>query len=213
MIRLIAAASSNGVIGRGGGMPWKHIAEDRDWLLSQIRGGVVVLGRRSFEETNRPLPGAKATVVVTRNPAMVPTTTTTTTTREGPVVTAGSLSAALDEASRLSRRDEYPEGGDGGEAAGGGDRATTWICGGEAIYREAMLLRSAELLYLTRVHAWCDGDTQFPSCHRAFFPETLWAHDGADANYRYTFSVLGRGGDGGAAGRDLVARHPPAQWK
>ena len=84
MIRLIAAASSNGVIGRGGGMPWKHIAEDRDWLLSQIRGGVVVLGRRSFEETNRPLPGAKATVVVTRNPAMVPTTTTTTTTTRWP---------------------------------------------------------------------------------------------------------------------------------
>ena len=210
MMRLIVAVSSNGVIGRGGRLPWKRIAEDQSWLLAQISGGVVVLGRRSFEETSGPLPGVRATVVVTSQPdRIVPPPGTT-------VVTAASLTTALQEAKRLAGGDDEAAASSSSSSSSSSFSSSSsssssssnlvWICGGEAIYRESLLLPRTELLYLTRVHEWCEGDTTFPSCWRSFFPETLWSQDGADENYRYTFSILGRDG---SAGRSLA---PPKAW-
>jgi dihydrofolate reductase len=40
--------------------------EDRAWFKQHVHGGVLVLGRRSFEETNQAIPGVNHTIVVSR---------------------------------------------------------------------------------------------------------------------------------------------------
>jgi dihydrofolate reductase len=63
------------------------------------------------------------------------------------------------------------------------------ICGGQRIYEETLPL--ADRLLLTLVHAEVPGDTWFPEWRHLAWRES-WRRDGADANYRYTFSVLDR---------------------
>ena len=59
---LIVARSENNVIGKNGRIPWDIPGE-----MSQFRGltlgNAVVMGRRTFEEIGRPLPGRKTIVV------------------------------------------------------------------------------------------------------------------------------------------------------
>jgi dihydrofolate reductase len=63
------------------------------------------------------------------------------------------------------------------------------ICGGQRIYEETLPL--ADRLLLTLVHAAVPGDTFFPEWRQLPWRET-WRKDSADANYRYTFSMLER---------------------
>jgi dihydrofolate reductase len=63
------------------------------------------------------------------------------------------------------------------------------ICGGQRIYEETLPL--ADRLLLTLVHAPVEGDTYFPEWRQLPWKET-WRKDGADANFRYTFSILER---------------------
>lgn len=65
MITLVAAVADNGVIGRDGGLPWR-LPEDLRLFKQTTLGGVLVMGRRTYESIGRPLPG-RTTVVVTRS--------------------------------------------------------------------------------------------------------------------------------------------------
>ncbi len=67
MIRLnaIAAMSLNRVIGAGNRIPW-HLPEELRWFKEVTWGGTLVMGRRTFESINRPLPG-RTTVVLSRS--------------------------------------------------------------------------------------------------------------------------------------------------
>lgn len=58
MIAVIAAVAANGVIGRGGRIPW-DIPEDRKHFRELTMGHTIVMGRRTYEEIGRPLPGRK----------------------------------------------------------------------------------------------------------------------------------------------------------
>lgn len=63
------------------------------------------------------------------------------------------------------------------------------VCGGQRIYEETLPL--ADRILLTLVHAKVDGDTWFPEWRHLAWREA-WKREGADANYRYTFSILER---------------------
>ena len=63
------------------------------------------------------------------------------------------------------------------------------VCGGQRIYEETLPL--ADRLLLTLVHAEIPGDTWFPEWRHLPWRES-WRKEGADANYRYTFSVQER---------------------
>jgi len=121
-IRIIAAVASNGVIGLGGQLPWS-IEEDRKWLLENIKSGVFVYGRRSFQETGRPLPGVHSSVVVTRglSSGALPD-----------VHTAPCFDDAVVKARELA-----------------GTERNIWIGGGCQLFREALPVASQ--LFLTKV--------------------------------------------------------------
>jgi dihydrofolate reductase len=86
-VSLIVAVSSNGVIGREGGLPWYLPADLRHFKRTTM-GHHLIIGRRTWEEVGKPLPG-RSMVVVTRRRDFAP---------EGAQV-ARSLEQALEMAS------------------------------------------------------------------------------------------------------------------
>ena len=60
---LIAALGANRAIGVDGGMPW-HLPEDLAHFKATTMGGVLVMGRRTWDSIGRALPG-RTTIVVT----------------------------------------------------------------------------------------------------------------------------------------------------
>jgi dihydrofolate reductase len=88
-ITLVAAYAGNRVIGAGGRIPW-HLPEDFAHFKATTMGGVLVMGRATYDSIGRPLPG-RTTIVVTRNPHWA---------AEG-VLVAHSLEEALEQAASL----------------------------------------------------------------------------------------------------------------
>ena len=65
-LALIVAVARNGVIGRGGALPWR-LPEDLRRFRTLTTGHSVIMGRRTWESIARPLPG-RQNIVVTRRP-------------------------------------------------------------------------------------------------------------------------------------------------
>jgi dihydrofolate reductase len=63
-IALVVAVADNGVIGRGGTLPW-HLPDDLKHFKAVTMGKPVLMGRRTFESIGRPLPGRR-NLVLTR---------------------------------------------------------------------------------------------------------------------------------------------------
>ena len=64
LISLIVAMASNRVIGDRGEIPWKIPGEQK--MFKEITfGHVVIMGRKTYESLNRPLPG-RTNIVITR---------------------------------------------------------------------------------------------------------------------------------------------------
>lgn len=64
-LTLVAAVGRNGVIGDGSAMPW-HLPEDLAFFKRTTMGGVLVMGRGTWDSIGRALPGRR-TIVVTRD--------------------------------------------------------------------------------------------------------------------------------------------------
>ena len=65
MISLLVAASENDVIGKDGQLLW-HLPNDLKYFKNLTWGMVVIMGRKTFESVNKPLPG-RLNIVVTSN--------------------------------------------------------------------------------------------------------------------------------------------------
>ena len=90
IISLVAALATNRVIGVAGGMPWR-LPLDLKHFKRLTTGHTVIMGRKTWDEVGKPLPGRR-NIVITRDPG-----------REFPGAWAvGSLAEAL----RLAAGDE-----------------------------------------------------------------------------------------------------------
>lgn len=61
-ISLIAAMAENGVIGRGGQLPW-HLSADLQRFKRLTTGHTIIMGRKTWESIGRPLPERRMVVV------------------------------------------------------------------------------------------------------------------------------------------------------
>ena len=143
MIKLIVAVAEGGAIGRDGRIPW-DLPEDRRMFRELTMGGVLIMGRRTFENIGGPLPG-RETIVVTSQGQKILKEIVGHIDLQGSVLVAKDLKQAI----RMA-----------------GDRET-FLCGGERIYEEG--LRLAEVLYLTKVELRVEGDTFFPKDFEKYF--------------------------------------------
>jgi dihydrofolate reductase len=65
-VTLVAAYAGDRVIGDHGRIPW-HLPDDFAHFKATTMGGVLVMGRATYDSIGRPLPG-RTTVVLTRDP-------------------------------------------------------------------------------------------------------------------------------------------------
>lgn len=165
-IVLVVAVAENGVIGRGGGLPWR-LKSEMQRFRTLTWGKPVVVGRKTYESfTRKPLPG-RTNIVVTRDRSLsIP----------GAVVTA-SLAAALD----VARGDAMRRGVE--EIA---------VVGGADIYAQTMDV--ADRLVITRVKMEPDGDITFPAIDPSVWYETGRTDHaaGPDDEAGYSIHVLER---------------------
>jgi dihydrofolate reductase len=68
-LALVAAVADDGAIGKAGGLPW-DIPEDRAHFKRLTWGHAVVMGRKTWDEVGRPLPGRR-NLVISRDRALV----------------------------------------------------------------------------------------------------------------------------------------------
>ncbi len=61
----VVAMTPAGVIGRDGDMPWR-LSSDLRRFKRLTMGGVLIMGRKTYDSIGRPLPG-RETIVITRN--------------------------------------------------------------------------------------------------------------------------------------------------
>jgi dihydrofolate reductase len=108
-ISIIASVAENGVIGRGGKLPW-HLSDDLRRFKRLTTGHTIVMGRRTWESIGRPLAGRR-TIVVSRQLDFR--------------IDAGGVqvAASLDDALRMA------------QAAG---EEEVFVAGGAELYREAL---------------------------------------------------------------------------
>lgn len=163
-IVIIAAVAENGVIGRGGAMPWR-LKSDMAHFKALTMGKPVVMGRKTWASLSvRPLP-RRTSIVVTRDPDF---------SAPGALV-ARSLDVALEAA----RGDALRRGTD------------IMVIGGAEIYSQAMSL--AGRLEITRIHMQPEGDTLFPPIDPAFWREaSRTSHapgEGDDAAFEFVSYV------------------------
>lgn len=65
-VKAIAAMSENRVIGKNGSLPW-HLPEDFRWFKEKTMGGILVMGRKTYESISRALPGREIYVLSRRS--------------------------------------------------------------------------------------------------------------------------------------------------
>jgi dihydrofolate reductase len=63
-LAIVVAIADGGVIGKNGGLPWR-IPEDLRHFKAMTLGHAVIMGKRTWQEVNRPLPGRRNIVVST----------------------------------------------------------------------------------------------------------------------------------------------------
>ena len=68
--------SENRIIGNAGDIPW-HLPEEFKWFKQATMGGVLVMGRKTYESIGQPLPG-RETYVLSRQPLDIPGVTSLT---------------------------------------------------------------------------------------------------------------------------------------
>lgn len=133
MISIIVAVDESGVIGSGGKIPW-DFPEDREYFKKITSGGIVIMGRRTFEEIGFPLPNRYNIVVsVSRNFS------------GENLRTAVSLDNALELAENYARENNIDN---------------IFLCGGEKIYEQGM--KYVQRMYITEIKGKYQGDAFFP---------------------------------------------------
>ncbi len=134
LITLVVAVAENGVIGRGGGLPWRMSADLKTFRRLTM-GKPLIMGRRTFQSLKKPLDG-RDNIVVTRDPGFK---------AEGAIL-APSLEAALAKAEQCARQRGVDE---------------VMVIGGAEIFAASLPL--AGRIYKTEVLGSPAGDTFMPA--------------------------------------------------
>jgi dihydrofolate reductase len=142
-IVLVAAIADNGVIGDGGGLPWR-LKSDLAHFRATTMGKPVVMGRKTYLSIGKPLKG-RSNIVMTRDRSLA---------QPGILVVPN-----LDVAIAAARGDALRRGVD--EVA---------VIGGAEIYAQTLAL--ADRIVVTRVHANPAGDSMFPTIDPAVWVES-----------------------------------------
>lgn len=135
-IAQIVAISRNYAIGKDNQLPW-HLPADLQHFKNLTQGGIVIMGRKTFESIGKPLPN-RISIVITQNV---------------------DYQADFDNVYIVHSLDSAIELGKG--LAGEKGLDTLWVIGGEQIFRQALPM--TERLEVTHIAIdVADADAFFP---------------------------------------------------
>lgn len=157
---MIAAMSSNRVIGKNNDLPW-HLPDDFQFFKDKTHGHYVIMGRRNFESLPKkfkPLPN-RTNVVLSRNDQFQ---------AEG-IITVKDLNSALHLAKEAGETEAF-------------------IIGGGQIYEIG--LSYADCIYLTEIDANIIGDTYFPEFDKSHWREVERIHHKVDERHAFPFDFV-----------------------
>jgi dihydrofolate reductase len=160
------ARARNGVIGKGGMLPWR-LKSDLAIFRAVTMGKPVIMGRKTWDSLPRkPLIG-RTNIVLSRDGSFDP---------RGCVVCE-----EFGEAVSIAREQAQEDG-----------RDEVCVIGGASLF--ALALEKARRLYLTEVHADVEGDVTLPSLDETRWREVRREeHPASEADqYAFTFRVLER---------------------
>jgi dihydrofolate reductase len=98
-ISIIVAASTNNAIGKNNQLLW-HLPNDLKFFKNTTWGMPVIMGRKTFESVNKPLPG-RINIVITRQAGW----------KADGVITAADLNEALQKAAATNCKEVFIIGG------------------------------------------------------------------------------------------------------
>ena len=165
-IALVVARARNGVIGRGGDLPWR-LKSDMALFKASTLGKPVIMGRKTWDSLQkRPLPG-RTNIVLSRDGAFEP---------DGAVVCE-----RIDEALEIGREQAEEDGA-----------ADVCVIGGSQVFELAM--PKARRLYLSEVQADVEGDALFPAFDESAWREVRREEHpaGEGDDFPFVFRVLER---------------------
>ncbi len=160
VISLIAAVSSNRVIGKDNDLPWK-LPDDMKYFMETTKGHHVIMGRKNYEsipDKFRPLPN-RSNIVITRQANF----------NAPGCIVVHSIERALDIANNNGESEVF-------------------IIGGAEIYKQG--LANTQRMYLTEIDATIDGDTFFPDFEKNDWIETSRIPHEADDRHQYEFDFV-----------------------
>lgn len=141
IVSLIAAQSTNRVIGINNTLPW-DIPEDLNYFKEKTRGKVIIMGRKTFESLPKLLP-KRFHIIISRQSASA--------TVQENVLWVNSIEQALEAARKLIP--SWPE--------------EVFIIGGGEIYSQSLPFTNR--IYLTQIHQEFKGDAYFPEFDKTVF--------------------------------------------
>ncbi|NMB84039.1 dihydrofolate reductase [Candidatus Roizmanbacteria bacterium] len=165
-INIIAAIGKNRELGKNNRLLW-HISDDLKRFKKLTQGNAVIMGRKTFESLEGPLPN-RLNIVITRNKDVFVKT------YQEFISDNFQIFSSLPEAINYAKNKL---------SAGGGE---VFVIGGGEVYRQALPL--ADRLYLTLVETECQADTYFPDY--SSFNKTIREQKGESEGYKYTFLEL-----------------------
>ena len=160
------ARARNGVIGRGGGLPWR-LKSDLALFKATTLGKPVIMGRKTWDSLpRRPLAG-RLNVILSRDGSFEP----------GGAVVCERFEEAVEIAREQAEDDGVEE---------------VCVIGGAALF--ALALPKARRIYLTEVEAEVEGDVTLPSFDETHWREVRRETHaaGPEDDYPFVFRVLER---------------------
>jgi len=171
IISLIAAASTNNVIGKDNKLLW-HLPNDMKFFRNTTWGMPVVMGRKTYDAlAGEPLPG-RFNFVITRNKDWDPHNARKTASlgniaRSEKVRVVSSLETAIEGARETDCKEVF-------------------VIGGGEIYEQSMSI--AHKIYLTRVHTVVEGDAYFPVIEEGLWQLTSNLDFPVDEKHAFAYS-------------------------
>ncbi len=157
-IGVIVACSENQVIGNAGDLPW-HLPLDLKHFMQSTRGCAVIMGRKTYESLDQPLPN-RLNIVLSRS-------------MDDPGSDLVEITRDLDEAIEIAKRS--------------GREGPIWIAGGGEIYAQSM--DRVDLVVCTRIQTKIEGDTHFPVIDPDRWEKTYIRGYESDDRHAFSFEI------------------------
>ncbi|MEQ9107097.1 MAG: dihydrofolate reductase [Limnobacter sp.] len=161
-VSIVAAVARNGIIGIENRLPW-HLPEDLAFFKQTTLGCPVLMGRKTYESINRPLPG-RLNVVLTSNAGWQPAPAKDGTPRSVisyPGELPGGGTTQIATATNLPDTLDWLSG-----------FTQVFLIGGSNLYEQALDQDLVDELILTEIQQDFTGDASFPQWERNRFAET-----------------------------------------